>query len=272
MDAAAIVLIVFLVIIFIVLIVGGTRYYDNPTLDSPLPLREPQIDPERELDLYVIAQWESGLTVQNLVYEYKNVVVVLGSINTEFNFSDLPPTSTTYSHSNVNTNLDSKYFTIAGVQDGQLINVYFNGLTIGIIRVLPGREEYLYSMIKAFESTIEPNSQWLVVYQSPQSLYQYSNEFRIYPTIFDPDTKGAFKFGIISSLDFNYNISVATIIKLDKGLHIKMKSDNMIESTYPETTTVSPMIEQDTSVDVSVSEAITANSLHSQGIINELFP
>lgn len=53
MDTFAIILVIFLVAILILLIYGTTSYYNNPTIASPLPLREPQIDPENELDLYV---------------------------------------------------------------------------------------------------------------------------------------------------------------------------------------------------------------------------
>ena len=272
MGPLALVLTILVVIIFVVLIVGATGYYGTPTIASPLPLREPQIDPENELDLYVLSP-RNGLTRENVVYNYKNTVVTFGYITNEFNYSLPPPTSGTYIHSNVN--VGAYYFTIAGIQSAQLVKVYINGVTIGILSLVrDSYSPYIYSMIKQFESSLpSSDTQWILVYSTNINLDNYNTEFKILPTILDPITNEPFVYGIISSLNFNYNISVETILKIDKGLRIRMRSDNRIQSMYPETTTNPSVVEQNTTEVVGISSAAkNVGVKQSQDIISILFP
>lgn len=92
------------------------------------------------------------------------------------------------------------------------------------------------------------------------------------PTILDPITNEPFVYGIISSLNFNYNISVETILNIDKGLRIRMRSDNRIQSMYPETTTNPLVVEQNTTEVVVQTPANNVDAKHSQDIISLLFP
>ena len=271
MDPLALVLTILLVIIFVVLIVGATGYYDNSTIASPLPLRESQIDPENELDLYVIYS-TNGLTRENVIYNYKNTVVTFGYITSEFNYARASPTSTTYIHSNVS--VSTNYFTIASALSAEVVKVYINGVTIGILSLVrDSYSPYIYSMIKQFESSLpSSDTQWILIYSTNINLDNYNTEFKILPTILDPTTNEPFVYGIISSLNFNYNISVETILNNDKGLRIRMRSDNRIQSMYPETTTNPSVVEQNTTEVVGTASASNVNAKHSQDIISLLFP
>lgn len=272
METTRIILLVILVIIFIVLIVGATKYYNNPSIASPLALRQPQIDPEIELDLYIISTDDNGRTPLNLIYGYKNTTVVFETTTPEFNYSKQPVAASTYVSSNVDVDLyyidDER-----SIQYGQLVKVYINGAVIGIIRQSNGTQfqEYLYSMIQAFQSSLPLNSRWLLIYLENQNFEQYNNEFKIYPTILDPTTNSPYNFELLSSLNFNFDISVEIILSVDKGLHIKMRSDNKIQPMYPETTTNALVVDQSKSVTFRLAEPNRSNALGSQEIIQQLF-
>lgn len=107
-----------------------------------------------------------------------------------------------------------------------------------------------------------------LIYSLNVNLEAYNTEFKVWPTILDSTTNESFAFGLISSLDFNYNISVETILNVDKGLRIRMSSDNKIQSTYPETTTNPNLVEQNTTDVVGEVSANNVNAVRSQEIID----
>jgi hypothetical protein len=275
MDPLALVLTILLVIIFVVLIVGATRYYDNPTIASPLPLREPQIDPENELDLYVFWSYEVGQTGQNIAYNYKNTTIVLEYYRTEFNFSNPAAEPQQYLQSNSEIEVVRISEEISGQRAlvAFFTKMYLGACTIGILRQFTGFKESLYSMIKVFVSSLSEGSEWILIFTPNQNLERFNNEFRIYPSILDPSTNEPFVFGIISSLNFNHKISVETITKIDKGLRLRMRRDDRIEEHYPETITNTEIVDQD-QVDHVYDTAVVGpyNAPHSQEIIAQLFP
>lgn len=270
METFAPVLIVFLVIIFVVLIFGATRYYGNPAIASPLPLREPQIDPENELDLYISRPSGFGLTTENIVYEYKNITYVFQYLTKEFNFSNPSETSLEYSQSNMALNV-RRFRDSSGTQ-GYFTTVDFGNTTVGIINQLyMSQSNHMYAMIKTLISLIGAN-EWIIFYNANQNLERYSNEFRVYPTIMDPVTNGPYDYGIISSINFNYTLSVEIIPKVDKVLRIRMRTDNNIQEKYPEITTNAPIIEQDEGYALTEIGAGNFARDHSGEIIQQLFP
>jgi hypothetical protein len=272
METLALVLIVFLVIIFVALIFGTTGYYGNP-IGSPLPLRESQIDPEKELDLYIISTTSLGQTSENLVYSYKNTTVVFQYNSSEFNYSDPAPISIQYIQSN--RVLDIASFMNEGFARSYLIPITLGSVTVGVLFQLAGFRENLYAMIKAFESSLPVDSEWVLIFTPNQNLERYSNEFRVYPTVLDPVSNLAYNYGIISSLNFNKRISVETIVKIDKGLRIRMRANNNIQEKYPETTTSDDIVDQDEMYPVSLvgfDASTPFGSLRSGQIIETLFP
>lgn len=267
METVVIVLIIFLVVIFVVLIVGATRYYDNSTIASPLPLREPQIDPENELDLYTIVTNEVGKTPENLAYDYKNTTCVLKYFRPEFNFSKPAPLTTEYRQSS----RDVQGFSLVNKGSPLVSGIK---LQIGNIRigVLSGSyPENVYKSIKAFASDVD-QGEWLVVIHPNPNLEKYNNEFKIYPTILDPVTNGPLTLGIISSLNFNYNISVEAFFKIDYCLRIRFRLDNRIEQRYPETTTNTNTTQQNETITLTLGDLATVDQKNSQEIIAQLFP
>lgn len=269
METLALVLIVFLVIIFVALIFGTTGYYGNP-IGSPLPLRESQIDPENELDLYISRPSGVGLTTENIVYEYKNITYVFQYLKEEFNFSNPSETSLEYSQSNMTLNV--RRFRDSNGTQGYFTAVDFANTTVGIINQLYGSQSnHMYAMIKTLISLIGAN-EWIIFYNANQNLERYSNEFRVYPTIMDPVTNGPYDYGIVSSLNFNYTLSVEIIPKVDKVLRIRMRADNNIQERYPEITTNAPIIEQDEGYALTEIGAGNFARDHSGEIIQQLFP
>lgn len=275
METLTIVLIIFLVIIFVIVTLGATRYYGNPTIASPLPLRESQIDPNNELDLYVFWSDEVGQTGQNIAYNYKNTTVVLEYFRTEFNFSNPAAEPERYLQSNSEVEVVRISETISDQRTlvAFFTKIYLGACTIGILRQFTGFKESLYSMIKVFVSSLSEGSEWILIFTPNQNLERFNNEFRIYPSILDPSTNEPFVFGIISSLNFNHKISVETITNIDRGLRLRMRRDDRIEERYPETITNSEIVDQDQVDHVYDTSVIGSdNAPHSQEIIAQLFP
>lgn len=275
MEAIAIILVTLLVIVFVILIYGATGYYNNPTIASPLPLREFQINPNNELDLFVFWSDEVGQTGQNIAYNYKNTTIALEYFRTEFNFSKPAAEDQQYLQSNT----EIEVVRISEITGNQRVLVafftkmYLGTCTIGILRQFTGYKESLYSMIKVFVSSLSEGSEWILIYTPNQNLERFNNEFKIYPSILDPSRNEPFVFGIISSLNFNHKISVETITNIDRGLRLRMRIDDRIEERYPETITNSEIVDQDQVDHVYDTSVIGPNNApHSQEIIAQLFP